>query len=167
MYYLKTKDFAHYLTIFSVVFLNYAIAAYVMYGAYLKEFSTFSRSIEGLFGMLFGEMKFNNMYEISPATSVIFFWSFMIALPFLLLNMLLALVIENFVYVKQVCGDGGKGIIAQMWEYVDNIRWAYSYEGSKKSAPIDTLLVKTVLAQNPDDVKNAMAVQEHILYTSD
>mmetsp|Transcript_13116 Transcript_13116/g.32046 ORF Transcript_13116/g.32046 Transcript_13116/m.32046 type:complete len:790 (+) Transcript_13116:486-2855(+) len=157
-------DFAHYLTIFSVVFLNYAIAAYVMYGVYLKEFSTFSRSIEGLFGMLFGEMKFNNMYEISPATSVIFFWSFMIALPFLLLNMLLALVIENFVYVKQVCGDGGKGIIAQMWEYVDNIRWAYSYEGSKKSAPIDTLLVKTVLAQNPDDVKNAMACRERGLW---
>ncbi|CAD7940545.1 unnamed protein product [Amoebophrya sp. A120] len=157
-------DFAHFLTIFLVVFLNYAIAGYVLYGVYISDFSTFSRSIEALFAMLFGEMKFNEMYDISPGLSVVFFWSFMVALPFLLLNMLLSLVIENFLYVKRVCGDGGKGVFAQMWEYVDNMRWQYSYEGAKKSAPIDTLLVKTVLAQNPDDVKNAMACRDRGLW---
>ena len=100
--------------IFAVVFFNYATAGYVMYGVYIAEFSTFERAVEALFGMLFGEMRFNRMYEISPATSVVFFWSFMIALPFLLINMLLALVIENYMFVKKICGDGGKGIFDQV-----------------------------------------------------
>ncbi|CAD7971495.1 unnamed protein product [Amoebophrya sp. A25] len=157
-------DFMHYLMIFAVVFFNYATAGLAMYGVYIEEFSTFSRAIEALFGMLFGEMRFNSMYEISPSISVVFFWSFMIALPFLLINMLLALVIENFLFVKKVCGDGGKGIFDQISDYIDNLRWAYSYEGAKKSAPIDTLLMKCVLAQDPEDTKNAVAARERGLW---
>ena len=46
--------------------------------------------------------------------STVFFWSFILFLPFLLLNQLLAIIIENYNYVKSIVGEGGKGISQQI-----------------------------------------------------
>lgn len=36
---IASVDFAHFFVIFLVVFLNYAVAGYVVYGIYLEEFA--------------------------------------------------------------------------------------------------------------------------------
>merc|ERR1712091_504778 len=71
--------------------------------------------------------------------------------------MLLSIVIDNYFFIKRICGDGGKSIKDQIIDYIEQMRWSISYAGSKKSAPIDVLLMKCTLASNPADIKNAVA----------
>ena len=50
--------------IFVIVFLSFAFGAHAVYGTSLQEYSTVVKSIEALFGILFGQFDFYAMYEV-------------------------------------------------------------------------------------------------------
>ena len=95
-------DLLHFMFIFTVVFLSFAFGAHAVYGTSLEEYSTLLKSIESQFGILFGSFDFYAMYEIAPVITMFFFWGYIIMVPFILLNMLVSIVIDNYLIIRKM-----------------------------------------------------------------
>ncbi|KAG3108163.1 hypothetical protein PI124_g12554 [Phytophthora idaei] len=77
-----------------VVFMTFAVAGTVLFGSHVDEFSSLLISITTCINMVFGEFDFNVIRDVHYA--VFFYWSFMALETFVLLNILLAIVVEAY-----------------------------------------------------------------------
>jgi polycystin 1L2 len=107
-------DLIHFMFIFIVVFLSFAFGAHAVYGTSLEEYSTILKAIEAQFGILFGSFDFYAMYEISPVITLFFFWGYLIMVPFILLNMLVSIVIDNYQIIRKMTQTSALTIWQQM-----------------------------------------------------
>eukprot|EP00898_Chlorokybus_atmophyticus_P004262 jgi/Chlat1/4837/Chrsp31S04872 len=90
----------HFFFLASIVFVSYGTLAYLAFGHLIFEFSTLGRSLVTCFELLLGRIEINedlmllNGFEL--ALSQIFFWTFEIIVFMILLNFLLAILIDAF-----------------------------------------------------------------------
>jgi len=88
----STGDLLPVLVIFVSIVIAYAILASEIYGIQLSEYSTVQTSLAALFIMLLGNFDYYAMQDVSPVETAIFFWSFVVVILFILLNMVLAVI---------------------------------------------------------------------------
>eukprot|EP00392_Amoebophrya_sp_AT5.2_P004234 g4242.t1 len=91
----------HFLVVFSSVFFAYALALYIVFGRHLPEFSTLGSSVTTCWRIVFGDLDYEKIYRIAPWESLVFFFSFTLLVVLIMLNMLLAIVIETYMDVKR------------------------------------------------------------------
>ncbi|CAD7929167.1 unnamed protein product [Amoebophrya sp. A25] len=120
--YNSMHDMVHYLIVFFTVFFNYALGGHALFGALLEEWSTMSKSINTSFLAILGEFDFNQMFELSPITATLWFWSFMILMTFILLNLLIAMIFDQYHQIKRNMGES-KGVAAQTLEFIGELNW--------------------------------------------
>merc|ERR1711966_302280 len=86
------------------IFLGYAMMAHLIFGYAIEKFSTFGYSINTCFEILLGEVGVNeDLLRLSPLEqipAVIFFWTYEILVFMILLNFLLAIIVDAFSDVK-------------------------------------------------------------------
>lgn len=133
-------DLVHFLIIFIVVFFNFALGGYVLFGAQLAEWSTLGMSINSCFSVMFGEVDYQAFHRVAPMTAAIWFWSYVIVMILIMLNLLIAIIMEHYMSVKERVGESGQSIFEQAGQLLSDLRWRFSYEGSRKSVPISDLL---------------------------
>jgi len=100
-------NLTHFMVVFFMVFGAYAIFGHVAFGGELEQFSTFKLSLNACFGILLGDHEVTNDFADSDngVVGFIFYYSFIIVLFFVLLNILLAILVDAYMEVKEVAED--------------------------------------------------------------
>lgn len=119
------QDLMHFSLVFMGVAICLCLNAVLLFGQDHEEFATFARSTHSCFLMMFGDWDWKPMEEVWRFAALLWFWLFMTLLVVILLNMLVAIVMDNYMNVKKGSADaitlGGQ--IHSMWRrYKQNKR---------------------------------------------
>eukprot|EP00897_Mesotaenium_endlicherianum_P002979 jgi/Mesen1/2709/ME000168S01775 len=99
-------DLAAYLFVWALITVGFAVMGMISFGDQLKQFHSLSQAINTMFSLYLGTIDVNNdllaigvtFWDQGPAR--LFFWSYMIIANLVLLNFLIAIVIDMFSEVK-------------------------------------------------------------------
>ena len=108
---LASVDLGHYLTLFSIILIGYATIGTVLLGERLKQFQTFGDACAALFMILMAWEPQTMYTAMSSATNQakigativsfqVFFWSWVLIATFIMLNIVLAIIVEAFSHIK-------------------------------------------------------------------
>jgi len=109
------SDLIHFLIVFSIIFLSYCVAGVFLFGRRIWKFSSLSRAIPACALIMLGDFDWEEMAEQDPTTSALWFWSFMICVAILMLNMLMAIVMDQYTQVKSEAEQSHP-----IWQQVSN-----------------------------------------------
>ncbi|RLN73627.1 hypothetical protein BBJ28_00004928 [Nothophytophthora sp. Chile5] len=113
------RQFRAFFLVFVLIFLTFSFAGNVLFGARMEQFSTGWNAMASCMNMLFGQFDYDSMKVIRA--SGLFFWSYMTVVSLVLLNMMLAIVMDTY---QEMSKDGyygeinvllGKRIAALLW----------------------------------------------------
>jgi hypothetical protein len=97
----SARELAHFILVFGLIFFNYALGAHILFGKHIQDWSTFRRSVNMCFLVLMGDFDYASMHAIAPISSQLWFWSFMMLVFMIMLNMLLVIVMDVYCQVKE------------------------------------------------------------------
>ncbi|XP_033100141.1 polycystic kidney disease and receptor for egg jelly-related protein-like [Anneissia japonica] len=85
-----------FLMVFMIVFAAYASCGYLLFSTTLNDYSSFITTLESLFATLLGKFDFLAMQEENRVLGAVFFFSFMMTIVFVLMNLFLTIINEAF-----------------------------------------------------------------------
>ncbi|GMF45473.1 unnamed protein product [Phytophthora fragariaefolia] len=94
------KQFGAFFVVFIVIFTTFTIIDSMIFVDRAKEFSRLDNSMASCINMLFGQFDFNSIKNLQ--FSVAFYWVFMIVVTIVLMNMMLAIVLDAYEQVSTV-----------------------------------------------------------------
>lgn len=151
------KDMAGFGVMFFVVFFAFALFGYVLFGPQVKDFSTFSDSIFTLLRIILGDFDFPGMVHAQPELGPMYFFSYVVSVFFILLNMFLAIINDTYSEVKAELeaqqanyeiSDYFKRSYNNMLERVVGRNKGYDIEGAMKLAGTDGKVTYEEVRQN-------------------
>ena len=102
---LAGADLMHFIIIAGFVFLGYAMMAHLIFGNNIDYFRSFGSSVDTCFDILLGDISANAELRELPGlqgiAGILFFWSYMILVFMVLLNFLLAIIVDAFSEIKE------------------------------------------------------------------
>jgi len=123
-------DFAHFLLVFLAVFLSYAVMGHVLFGCENDEFSSLDRAVDTCFQVLMGNFDMAVFQMMGRFYAFLWFASYMTLVLLIMLNMLLALVMDTYAVVKSQT-DGADTLFEQGNEVY--FRWWNRTRGQRQS----------------------------------
>ena len=95
-------DLFHWLILFGLIFFLYVYMGFLIFGTAILSFSTVERSFQTCFGILLGEIGVTEeMFNLPNRASVyIFYYTFIMIVFFVLINVFLAIIVDAYVDVK-------------------------------------------------------------------
>lgn len=130
----------HYMIVFVMVMGNFTLGGYILFGGQVSGWSTYGSSLSRILLVLFNHFDFDELYDVAPVTSTVWYISFLIVVSMMLLNLLLASILNGYLEVRQRLGEPGAGFIKQIRDMMDQRSWSRTYEGSRKTAPNEEIL---------------------------
>jgi len=124
------QDMAHFLFLFSVLFFFLSYMAYFQFGDLLPGHATFLKSSISQFRMIFGEFIYDEEADALTSSQYLLYWAysgtFMIVAFFILLNFFLAIVVDNFMLVKEDVKEfnAENNIWVDVWDIAESY-WKY------------------------------------------
>jgi hypothetical protein len=96
-----SQDLLHFGLIFMFVFFAYASMGHLTFGSAVTEFSTLGKSCMVCMSILLGDIDVQtDLYRSNYIAASFFFWTFVFIAFFILINMLLAILVDAYVAVK-------------------------------------------------------------------
>merc|ERR1719313_3308547 len=146
-------DLFHFMLIFMAVFLSFALGGHVLFGPHLLEWSTFVLSTTTSFRLLMGSSAdYLRLYTVAPAVAASWFWSYMLFVVMVMLNLLVALIIDQYAEVKRRMGEDGQSIVEQLQETYSDFMWSMGYDGTARNPTLDELL--DLFSDHADEVRD-------------
>lgn len=134
-------DLCHFLVVFVPTFLAYAIAGMCIFGRRVEEFSSVTRSIGTCFKIAIeSEYDWEKLSEEDFITSASWVWTFLLLIVLLMLNMVLAIIMDVYTEVRRAAGSSET--------VADNIRFLLKRIWYRKEWISDDKLLE-VLAEMP------------------
>jgi len=96
-----STDAFHFGIVFACIFLTFAVMGVALFGAEVQEFATIMRSTSACFRALFGDIDRGAMMQVGRAFTALWFWSFFVLVLLVMLNMLLAIIMDAYEKVSQ------------------------------------------------------------------
>lgn len=93
-------DVLHFAVVFISIFVTFALMGTALFGHEIQEFSTFPRSFTSCFVMLMGDFDVGALWNTGRTFAVLWFISFQVVLALIMLNMLLAIIMDTYTDVK-------------------------------------------------------------------
>lgn len=90
------KDLLAFVVIFFTMFVGFAIMGFLTFGSATRQYHSISVSLTSCFQMLLGAFDYNQIYNANPAMAGIFFFSFMISIYLICVNMFIAIMSEYY-----------------------------------------------------------------------
>eukprot|EP00281_Chroomonas_sp_CCMP1168_P032498 CAMPEP_0206243566 /NCGR_PEP_ID=MMETSP0047_2-20121206/17674_1 /ASSEMBLY_ACC=CAM_ASM_000192 /TAXON_ID=195065 /ORGANISM="Chroomonas mesostigmatica_cf, Strain CCMP1168" /LENGTH=1778 /DNA_ID=CAMNT_0053668691 /DNA_START=6 /DNA_END=5343 /DNA_ORIENTATION=+ len=161
-----STDLLHFLVLFFIVLGGYATMGCLLFGGYLTKFQTLGSSMVELVFILMGwdENVFQEMSTVSetqqPATAFafyVFYWSWIVISTFVLLNVVLAIVVDAYATVKQNSHESAT-IASEILEVSKELSRAMGNKLFGSENYISDHMLETVLSKQNDklDVKNSL-----------
>jgi len=101
----SSVDLSHFLIIYMSVFMMYAVAAVVLFGRDIPDFTTVGRSVTTCFRMMLGDFDWDTLKLVGRVDAAFFFVPFSLLLTIILLNMLIAMVMDAYSMVVEQIGS--------------------------------------------------------------
>lgn len=152
--------FAHYMLVIIVVFGNFALAGYILFGEQMKEWSTMGKSVSAIMSAFMGELSLSSLSNVSPICAGIWWWCFMILVVSVLVKVLTAAVVQRFIEVRKALGEPGIGLPTQIVDAIKSLWFIRSYAGSMKSTPDEDLLDLLSADLDPEHVQRLMQMKQ-------
>jgi hypothetical protein len=92
------KQFASFFVVFIVIFLTFTVIGSMIFGDRAKEFSSLDNSVASSINMLFGVFDFEAIKDLQ--FSIAFYWVYMVVVSLVLMNMMLAIVLDAYAQVS-------------------------------------------------------------------
>jgi len=103
------SDLGHFFVMSGSVFLSYVLMGHLLFGQYIDSFSSVQNSLTTCFALVLGEIDVNGDLQTLPgimqSVGALYFWTYMILVFLVLLNFLLAIIVDAFSEVKSRTGD--------------------------------------------------------------
>jgi len=166
------EDLAHFMLLLIMVLMAYSAMGHIIFGPYVSAFKNFQTSFETIFDMLLGE--FGDTKEellshdvdhgllILPAT--LFFYSFMSIVFLVILNFLLAIIVDAFADEKHMEGEYDISVyeeLGRMFKRVFKGRTQKDYDESKSLESIRRQVMALKADDNTAEKKDAHDLDEH------
>jgi hypothetical protein len=118
-------DFIHFLIVMITMLVSYVLAAMFLFGHRIAEFAVFDMAFNKCILILFGDFDFDELMEEDPVTSALWFYTFIIFMLNIMLNMSLAIIMDVYGQAK-----GDAALSDPIWEqlymmYVEKRARAY------------------------------------------
>jgi len=123
-------DIFHFAVVFFTVFLIYTISGMLLFGQELLMFSSTERALDATFKIVMGDFDWEEMRRIGRLEAFVWFVSFMLLVNLIMLNMLIAIIMDVYAEVKSALPQDADTLWSQMYEVVDR-KWAVHYHGSR------------------------------------
>merc|ERR1712032_528904 len=98
---LASQDIVHFSIVFCSIYVCMAVNSLLFFGQDIEEFSTFIRAIHTCFLVLFGDWDWPAMQQIGYLWACVWFWLFLLLMFLVLLNIMLAIIMEAYTNVKK------------------------------------------------------------------
>ena len=95
------RELAHFGIIFGLVFVGFAHLCYLVFSHELYKFHTFVTTVETLISVMLGKFSYVSLERTNRVLGPLMFFFYSIGVVFILVNMFLSIIIENFNRVKQ------------------------------------------------------------------
>ena len=122
---LAGPDLLHFSVVGGLVFFGYAVMAHLIFGSSIRSFSSFGRSVNTCFEILLGDIsvsaQLKELTGLQSLAGTLFFWSFELLVFLVLLNFLLAIIVDAFSVVKENTSETTNihteifGMVRQKW----------------------------------------------------
>lgn len=129
-------EILHLLLIFIVTFGTFAMTGRILFGSDVKEWGTYVQAAGSAVQVLLGYQKFQTLYNVRPRSAHIWYWLFQLAIMWVLMNLLKAIIIDQFGLFRQwiprtttLPEDIGKG-----WA---DFRWRLGWRRDKMREDMD------------------------------
>eukprot|EP00438_Fugacium_kawagutii_P030892 Skav215845 [mRNA] locus=scaffold1630:133564:135915:- [translate_table: standard] len=99
---LAYQDLLHFGLVSVAVIACLCLNAVLLFGRDVEAFGNLPRALHSSFRMLFGDWDWGPMEEVSRSGAYLWFTMFMVLCTIILLNMLLAIILDNYMDVKRV-----------------------------------------------------------------
>ena len=145
-----------FMIVFSIFYIAYSILFYAMFGAILPEYRSFLFTIETLFNTVMGAFDFEVIKENNRILGPIIFFSFMMIMVMILLNVFLTILMDSYAEVQE-----DEHLTSEDSEVVEKIikRFKYFFLRTDK---VD-ILAETDIASSdsPDSSSNSNLAYDH------
>jgi len=111
-------DLVHFGVVFSVIFVLFATSAMILFGQELSDFANGGRSVHTAFRILIGEFSWSEMIVVGRVQSYIWFTCFFVLVNWIMLNMLIAIVMDRYAQVKANIGSGAETLWGQAYDVI-------------------------------------------------
>mmetsp|Transcript_35602 Transcript_35602/g.62922 ORF Transcript_35602/g.62922 Transcript_35602/m.62922 type:complete len:803 (+) Transcript_35602:87-2495(+) len=144
-------DIIHFLVVLLPTFMAYAISGCFIFGRRMEEFSTFDAAIGVCFKMAMeGEYDWDELSEEHYWTAAFWVWTFMLLLVLLMLNMVLAIVMDVYTEMRKNSGQS-----ETVWTTIFHLlqrmywwrRWISNREIAEKLEGMGRLLTREELLE--------------------
>ncbi|XP_022109894.1 polycystic kidney disease protein 1-like 2 [Acanthaster planci] len=95
-----SSDLMYFGIMFGIVFFAFATAFYLIFGSNVYDYSDFIYTCESLIAAILGKFKFKELMSAQKALGPFFFFSFMMSMSYILINMFLTIINEAFKIVN-------------------------------------------------------------------
>jgi len=96
---------ATFFAIFLMIYVSFVFMGYQIFGPYVEGYCTVFKSITSLFLSAAGVVDYADLKAASPIFAPLFFFLFVIAIVFIMLNMFVGIVCEGFTLESEDVGD--------------------------------------------------------------
>lgn len=94
------KQFRWVFVVFVVVLVTFASVGRIFFGDRVEGFSSLGKSFETCVNILFGTFDYATIQDVSVPAPLLFYWSYMIVVSLVLLNIMLAIVVDAYAEVS-------------------------------------------------------------------
>lgn len=145
-------DFMHFLVVFAPTFLAYVISGNILFGRRLEEFCTIKASLASCLRIVFeNEYDWDALSREHYVTTAIWVWSLLLLVVLLMLNMVLAIILDMYNDVRQHSSKS-----EALWETL------YNY-GLRFRLSKDWVRYSLLEATLDHDIKSEMVSREDLL----
>ncbi|POM66396.1 Polycystin Cation Channel (PCC) Family [Phytophthora palmivora] len=93
-------QFGAFFIVFIVIFMTFAVSGTILFGDRVEEFSSLQVAMETCINMLFGNFDYSSIQGLYAPVCMFYYWGYMIVVSLVLLNMMLAIVLDAYAEVS-------------------------------------------------------------------
>jgi len=125
------NDVLHFGVVLGAILLCYGSSAVILFGREVEEYETLGRCMVSVIRILLGDFDYHTLSQVGRSYATVWFTSFMVLLNLVMLNMLLAIIMDVYNTVKGSLDDDAETIVSQSYEIYR--RWRQKRLGQRVS----------------------------------
>jgi hypothetical protein len=146
-------DLLHFMLVFAAMFITLAISGVVLFGRRLESFVTFPRAVNAVFRLMLGDFDWNDIRTVGQAEGAAWLFIALGVMNLLLLNMVLAIVLDGYTEVKK-----GSLSADPLWTDIYNI--ANRWWGVQRGTDVHLKVVRDALIELDKDFRGKKKLKD-------
>ncbi|KAL3659725.1 hypothetical protein V7S43_015399 [Phytophthora oleae] len=116
-------QFGAFFVVFIVIFVTFAVSGTVLFGDRVEGFSSLAVAMETCINMLFGNFDYASIQGLYAPVCMFYYWGYMIVVSLVLLNMMLAIVLDAYAEVSSESYKTSSNLTVS--RIAENLLWSF------------------------------------------